>query len=312
MDLRLTAKVPATAEERAAVDAVLGPPASGWDGGARRGRSPRRVRRPRRPRAPPPAHHRAARACRTRSAGSARARSTTSASGSTCPRPRRTASLASTRSSAPSRRRARSCTSATTWPAGQRRRAALRGDDPPVRRRGDRDRPSTARASPGSGPRAWASATAARPRSIQQRAAATPARRGLAPATPELALAGADRAGGRSQIRHLERTLRLRPVASTRLSRAGPVSLLRRVGRVDPASLGSYRAAGGYQMLRRAFELGPQGVIREVRDAKLMGRGGAAFPTAQMGSASRGNRSGPTTWSATPTSRSPAPSRTAC
>ena len=59
----------------------------------------------------------------------------------------------------------------------------------------------------------------------------------------------------------------------------GPVSLLRRLGRVDPASLGSYRAAGGYEMLRRALHLGPQGVIREVRDAKLMGRGGAAFPT---------------------------------
>ena len=60
---------------------------------------------------------------------------------------------------------------------------------------------------------------------------------------------------------------------------AGPVSLLRRLGRVDPASLSSYRAAGGYEMLRRAIGLGPQGVIREVRDAKLLGRGGAAFPT---------------------------------
>jgi len=56
--------------------------------------------------------------------------------------------------------------------------------------------------------------------------------------------------------------------------------LLRRVGLIDPASLGSYRAAGGYEMLRRAVELGPQGVVREVRDAKLLGRGGAAFPTA--------------------------------
>jgi NADH-quinone oxidoreductase subunit F len=58
------------------------------------------------------------------------------------------------------------------------------------------------------------------------------------------------------------------------------VRLLRRVGQVDPLSLGSYRAAGGYEMLRRAVGLGPQGVIREVRDAKLLGRGGAAFPTA--------------------------------
>jgi NADH-quinone oxidoreductase subunit F len=56
--------------------------------------------------------------------------------------------------------------------------------------------------------------------------------------------------------------------------------LLRRLGHVDPASLDSYRAAGGYEMLRRAVEVGPLGVIREVKEAKLLGRGGAAFPTA--------------------------------
>jgi NADH-quinone oxidoreductase subunit F len=56
------------------------------------------------------------------------------------------------------------------------------------------------------------------------------------------------------------------------------VRLLRRVGVVDPASLDDYRAHGGYEALRRAVELGPEGVIREVKDAKLLGRGGAAFP----------------------------------
>ncbi|HVS04999.1 MAG TPA: NAD(P)H-dependent oxidoreductase subunit E [Candidatus Dormibacteraeota bacterium] len=55
--------------------------------------------------------------------------------------------------------------------------------------------------------------------------------------------------------------------------------LLRRVGVVDPQSLDSYRAAGGYAALRRAFELGAEGVIREIADSKLLGRGGAAFPT---------------------------------
>ena len=35
MDLRLGATVPATAEERAAIASVLGPPESGWDGGQR-------------------------------------------------------------------------------------------------------------------------------------------------------------------------------------------------------------------------------------------------------------------------------------
>ena len=55
--------------------------------------------------------------------------------------------------------------------------------------------------------------------------------------------------------------------------------LLGRIGVVDPTSLDDYRAHGGYAALRRAFELGPEGVIREVLDSKLMGRGGAAFPT---------------------------------
>lgn len=55
--------------------------------------------------------------------------------------------------------------------------------------------------------------------------------------------------------------------------------LLKRVGVVDPESLDDYRATGGYAALRTALLLGPAGVIREVTDAKLMGRGGAAFPT---------------------------------
>lgn len=55
--------------------------------------------------------------------------------------------------------------------------------------------------------------------------------------------------------------------------------LLGRIGVVDPESIDSYRAAGGYAALRRALELGPEGVIREVTEAKLLGRGGAAFPT---------------------------------
>ena len=55
--------------------------------------------------------------------------------------------------------------------------------------------------------------------------------------------------------------------------------LLRRVGAVDPESIDSYRQAGGYAALRRALELGSEGVIRELTEAKLLGRGGAAFPT---------------------------------
>ncbi|MCX5094330.1 NAD(P)H-dependent oxidoreductase subunit E [Streptomyces sp. NBC_00365] len=71
------------------------------------------------------------------------------------------------------------------------------------------------------------------------------------------------------------------PPAAFAVPQAGDPSLvlLSRVGVVDPASLDDYRAHGGYAALRRAFALGPTGVIREVTDAGLVGRGGAAFPT---------------------------------
>ncbi|MFI5673951.1 NAD(P)H-dependent oxidoreductase subunit E [Streptomyces cellulosae] len=71
------------------------------------------------------------------------------------------------------------------------------------------------------------------------------------------------------------------PPAAMAVPQAGDPSLtlLRRVGVVDPSSLDDYRAHGGYTALRRAFELGPAGVIREVTDSGLVGRGGAAFPT---------------------------------
>ncbi|HMC55539.1 MAG TPA: NAD(P)H-dependent oxidoreductase subunit E [Gemmatimonadaceae bacterium] len=55
--------------------------------------------------------------------------------------------------------------------------------------------------------------------------------------------------------------------------------LLRRVGRVDPSSLDAYRLSGGYVALQRAVAMGAAKVIAEVSASKLLGRGGAAFPT---------------------------------
>jgi NADH-quinone oxidoreductase subunit F len=55
--------------------------------------------------------------------------------------------------------------------------------------------------------------------------------------------------------------------------------LLGRIGSVDPTSLDAYRANEGYRALARAIELGSTGVIAEVVVSKLLGRGGAAFPT---------------------------------
>jgi NADH-quinone oxidoreductase subunit F len=60
---------------------------------------------------------------------------------------------------------------------------------------------------------------------------------------------------------------------------ADPARLLRRVGVADPERLEDYRAHGGYEALARAFALGPAGVIREVTESRLVGRGGALFPT---------------------------------
>ena len=70
------------------------------------------------------------------------------------------------------------------------------------------------------------------------------------------------------------------PPVSAAVPQLGDPSLvlLRRVGVVDPVSLDDYRAHGGYTALRQALPLGPAGVIREVTDSKLVGRGGAAFP----------------------------------
>jgi len=71
------------------------------------------------------------------------------------------------------------------------------------------------------------------------------------------------------------------PEAGPPLPQLGDPSLrlLRRIGVASPESLDSYRAHGGYGALRRAIELGPTGVLREVAESRLLGRGGAAFPT---------------------------------
>jgi len=63
--------------------------------------------------------------------------------------------------------------------------------------------------------------------------------------------------------------------------------LLKRVGVVDPTSLDAYRAARGYAALAKALDMGPETIVREVTEAKLLGRGGAAFPTGRKWEAVR-------------------------
>jgi formate dehydrogenase iron-sulfur subunit len=52
-----------------------------------------------------------------------------------------------------------------------------------------------------------------------------------------------------------------------------------RCGVVDPHSIADYRAHGGLAGLERALSLGPAGIIEELVQSGLRGRGGAGFPT---------------------------------
>jgi len=71
------------------------------------------------------------------------------------------------------------------------------------------------------------------------------------------------------------------PATRTSVPQAGSpgLRLLARVGVVDPGSLADYRTHGGMRALERALAIGPEATIAEVTGARLVGRGGAAFPT---------------------------------
>jgi NADH-quinone oxidoreductase subunit F len=112
---------------------------------------------------------------------------------------------------------------------------------------------------------------------------------GLCEQAPAAMLAAAgeapfERAFGHATADRVAGALASRRVADpprTVLPQAGDpnLRLLRRVGRADPGSLDDYRAHGGYEALRRSIDLGPAGTLREITESKLVGRGGAAFPT---------------------------------
>ncbi len=50
-------------------------------------------------------------------------------------------------------------------------------------------------------------------------------------------------------------------------------------GKVNPESIDSYIAGGGYNALKKALDMGSDGIINEIKKSGLRGRGGAGFPT---------------------------------
>jgi NADH-quinone oxidoreductase subunit F len=90
-----------------------------------------------------------------------------------------------------------------------------------------------------------------------------------------------EQAFGAADMARVEAALGGTRVAPARyaLEASSPRRLLARAGRVDPCSIEAYTASGGWRAWERALVIGREGVINELNGAKLVGRGGAAFPT---------------------------------
>jgi NADH-quinone oxidoreductase subunit F len=120
------------------------------------------------------------------------------------------------------------------------------------------------------------------PAALVTAAGENPRERVLAPATSDTLLSLIrDAVAGRLPAQADE----LKPELSVPQAGQPQLRLLHRVGKLNPASIEDYRRLGGFEALRMAREMGPERVIGELTASKLLGRGGAAFPTGKKSEA---------------------------
>lgn len=109
-----------------------------------------------------------------------------------------------------------------------------------------------------------------------------PAERVLAPSSAEaVQLLIEDAVQGRMPAEPDALEIQVSVPQAARETHASPLRLLRGLRKGGATSLDAYKSLGGYEGLRKALELGPEGTLRELTASKLLGRGGAAFPTAK-------------------------------
>ena len=283
MDLHIVG-AEATEAERQAVDRLLGPPISGWEGGARDNARDGRTARGR-----TPGHRRRdcccrhSTRCRTASAGSATARSITSAGDCRCRRPKRGASSLSITCSPPIRSQptvVHVCDDIACRLHGAEAALSRARSAGAVR---SSDRRASANATEGA-PR-WSPRPASRPRTFV-----------LAPANLDNCRTRAFGALG---------------AVGTWALGAGAAAETDRPGRsVEPRRLSKARRISA---LAKAIEMGPDRRDRGGdRRRNCWGAAAPRFRPAASGTRWRAKRSRRITSSATPTSRSRARSRIAC
>jgi NADH-quinone oxidoreductase subunit F len=120
------------------------------------------------------------------------------------------------------------------------------------------------------------------PAALIRSAGEKPAERVLAPASADtVQLLVQDAVQGRMSAEPDALNVQVSVPQASEKPELSRLRLLRRVGEGSATALEAYRRLHGYEGLRKALELGREGTLRELTASKLLGRGGAAFPTAR-------------------------------